>query len=205
MEIKLPKHTRDLRISHYKALRNPVYDGEMDISLIAKFLSEFSGVDENLIKKIDVTEVVKMYNHAVDVSASFEMGKPQQEVTVNGIDYYLINPDKVSTGWHIDFGNTDVDSEFTRLACLFYYPKGGTYGDVDKNSNLLHPIHERYEDFKEHFPMVTFLNAAGFFLHRFKKSIDKSMEIRKMEIRIRLLMRGISGRSLLTSSVKDIT
>jgi len=198
MEIKLPARTEDLRISHYTALKNPVYSNEMDIGLMAKFLSEFSGVHENLIRTISVDEVVKMYNHSVTISANFELSKPQKQITINGIEYELITPEKVSTGWHIDFGNTDIDNEFVRLACLFYYPKGSIYGDVDENSNLIHPIHERYEDFKEHFPLVTFLNAAGFFLQQSKILIHKYTEIKKMEIRVKLLMKGLSGRKALT-------
>ena len=194
MEIKLPKRTEDLRIKHYKALKNPLYGDNMELGLTAKFVSEFSGVPENLVRKIDIEELVRVYNHCVGLLAEYKLGEPPKEITINNIKYKRIEPEKVSSGWHIDFGNTDIENELVRLACLFYYPSDGVYGDTDENHNLVHPIHERYNDFEEHFPLTLFLDAAGFFLLKSKELINKYMEIKKMEIHTKLLLNFISGR-----------
>lgn len=194
MQIKLPKETKDLRIRHYKAYMNPLFGEDMGIELMVKFLAEFTGLDENLLKSNSNKDNIKVYNHAVNLMNSFELSKPPEEITIKGTIYSRVNPDKVSTGWHIDFDRTDTKTEFVRLACLFYYPKGGRYGAVDDNSNLVHPIHERYEDFENEFPLTTLLNAAGFFLLQLKELINKSTETKKTEIKVRLLLDSLSGK-----------
>jgi hypothetical protein len=169
MEIKLPKRTEDLRIKHYNVLTNPIYQQSMDLQLVVDFMHDFTGVEKHVLKEIDIKELMQMYQHAVKLYAGYKPQEPPKEITVNGIEYQMIDPEKVSTGWHIDFNNTDVTREFVRLACLFYYPKGSRYGEVDENKNLKHPIHERYNDFKEHFPLATFLDASAFFFAKIKE------------------------------------
>ena len=206
MEIKLPKRTEDLRIKHYNVIKNPIYSGDMDLMLVVDFLHDFTGHPKGKLKQIDIDDVMRMYDHCVKLYSGYKPKDPPKQITIKDIKYNLIDPNKVSTGWHIDFSNTDVTSEHIRLACLFYYPEGGIYGDVDKNDNLVHPIHERYEDFKEEFPLTTFLDASSFFLLKSKKSIDGYMVRLKLKrwMMETWLMRLINGRRQYKQSMKSL-
>lgn len=197
MEIKLPKRTEDLRLRHYNVITNPAYQREMDLALIVDFLSDFTGIPKGQIKQIDYKDCLKMYSHISKLYNGYKPQQPPQKITVKDKEYQLIDPHKVSTGWHIDFSNTDTKKEHIRLACLFYYPVDSKYGDVDENDNLIYPIESRYYDFQDEFPLTVYLDASAFFLSRSKILIDVSMVRLKLKkwIRENRLIRLINGKS----------
>ena len=199
MEIKLPKTTLDLRLEHYEVLANPLYSQKMDLNLVVDFLHDFTGIAKGKIKQIEYNDCMMIYNHVVKLYEGYNPQDPPQEITVKGVDYELINPDKVSTGWHIDFGNTDVEREHIRLACLMYYPKGSIYGETDENDNLIYPIESRYYDFKEEFPLATYLDASAFFLRRSKASMSVFM----VKLKLQRLKRKILQALRLTNGKKQ--
>lgn len=178
MEIKLPKKTKDLRIEHFKALQNPYFltEEKLDIMDQLEFIHLFSGVSRSKLKQINVNDISKMFSHIVSLYAGIKVEKPAKEITLNGIEFELVNPEKVGVGWHADFSKGDMKKDAVYFGCLFYFPKGQLYGAVDENDNLLNPIADRYEIIKEHMPLDVFMNASAFFLTKIKKSMMLSVQ-----------------------------
>ncbi len=174
MEIKLPKSSKDLRIKHLKPIQSDKYLGQLDLPLMVEFISDFTGVSKNKLMRIDYKDIVKMTAHINGLYANFDVNKrPPKEITINGKEYEMVNPEKIGVGWHMDWSHLDIESDPVRMACLMYYPKGAIYGDVDEYDNLLNPIKDRYNDFENHFPLQTFLEASDFFLERFVQSAKR--------------------------------
>ena len=194
MEIKIPKTVNDLRIKHFKALSNPDYEDITEVEMICNFLSEFSGVEVDLIKTIDYNDIVKMYAHATKLYSQIKLEKPESHLTFGGLEYSLVNPEKVAIGWHIDFSKCDIKEDPYRLACLFYYPTGVKYGAKCANSNLLHPIKERIDVITNEMTLQTFINASAFFLLKTEKSMKTYMESRQGKKPMPSLLQVLSGR-----------
>lgn len=174
MDIKLPKSSKDLRIKHLKPIQSDKYLGQLDLPLMVEFISDFTGVSKNKLMRIDYKDIVKMTAHINGLYANFDVNKrPPKEITINGKEYEMVNPEKIGVGWHMDWSHLDIESDPVRMACLMYYPKGAIYGDVDEYDNLLNPIKDRYNDFENHFPLQTFLEASDFFLERFVQSAKR--------------------------------
>ena len=178
MEIKLPKKTKDLRIEHFKALQNPYFltENKLDIMDQLEFIHLFSGVSRSKLKQINVNDISAMFSHIVTLYAGIKVEKPANEITLNGIGFELVNPEKVGVGWHADFSKGDMKKDAVYFGCLFYFPKGQLYGAVDENDNLLNSIADRYEIIKEHMPLDVFMNASAFFLTKIKKSMMLSVQ-----------------------------
>lgn len=174
MDIKLPKSSKDLRIKHLKPIQSDKYLGQLDLPLMVEFISDFTGVSKNKLMRIDYKDIVKMTAHINGLYANFDVNKrPPKEINVNGKEYEMVNPEKIGVGWHMDWSHLDIESDPVRMACLMYYPKCAIYGDVDEYDNLLNPIKDRYNDFENHFPLQTFLEASDFFLERFVQSAKR--------------------------------
>lgn len=174
MDIKLPKSSKDLRIKHLKPIQSDKYLGQLDLPLMVEFISDFTGVSKNKLMRIDYKDIVKMTAHINGLYANFDVNKrPPKEITINGKEYEMVNPEKIGVGWHMDWSHLDIEADPVRMACLMYYPKGAIYGDVDEYDNLLNPIKDRYNDFENHFPLQTFLEASDFFLERFVQSAKR--------------------------------
>ena len=207
-EIKVPRYSTGLRIKHYKALTDVgnVIDGSLDSR--AAFIAEFGGVPLYYVRLLTKKDVDKIYTQVVKCFGGMKVGdEPAQEITINGKEYELIDPKTVGTGWHIDLSTCNIDTDPVRLACMYYFPKGERYGEVDENENLKHPINERYEDFQEHMNLKTFIDANTFFLQWSLVSTKKYMENEIVkEKTIQMLKRiPLLGRRLSTSSVKNLT
>jgi hypothetical protein len=118
--------------------------------------------------------VEKLYRVALGSFVGFRLNDhPPKEIVLDGKAFELIDPNKVASGWHIDFSNIDYEKDPVKAACMFYYPKGHKYGEVDENKNLINPIVDRYDTMRDHLPLQAFLEASAFFL---KKSV-KSMQL----------------------------
>jgi len=198
MEIKLPKKTEDLRIKHFKALSNPVYDGDLTLRQINEFMSDFTGEHLNYIMSIDTNDLFKMFQHVKGLYADMHISKPPQVITLGGMEYELVNPHKVGSGWHMDWEKGDINKDPIWVACLFYYPKGVKYGSVDDNANLLYPIADRYKVFERELPLQTFLEASAFFLSKIERSMRDSMVKQKATEKIVKVITSISGKKRLT-------
>jgi hypothetical protein len=194
MEIRLPKNTEDLRIKHLKALMNPSYNEDLTLMQVNEFMAEFTGEHINDILVIDAHDIIKMYHHVKEIYSEIKVNKPPQLITLGGIEYELINPHKVGSGWHMDWSKGDINKDPVWLACLFYYPKGVKYGTTDENKNLLYPIKDRYNIFERELSLQTFLEASAFFLTKIEQSTRLSMARQKTTERTVKLLTSLGGK-----------
>lgn len=194
MEIKAPKSINDLRIKHLPALTDDRFsdldlitdDMEMlDIKL--NFVSVMCGISYNIARTLDLKDLNKIYIHCCNLFSNVNLkAKPPKEISIKGKLYEMVNPNRVATGWHADFGATKKD-DYIRLACLMYIPKGSNYSELDETGNLKHFISDRMEDFKEDFPLVTFMQSSAFFLRksfRYKRNLEIRVRTQKRVTRL---------------------
>lgn len=198
-DYSVPKGVQDLRIRHFKPLTNPVYEGQLSPRMMCEFVSDFLGIHVNEVLKIDIKDVLKIFNHAKQLYADIGIGTPPKYLTMGGTEYELVNPKKVGVGWHIDFSHGEIEADPIWLACLFYYPKGIKYGETDANANLIYPIKDRYNVFEREMDLQTFMNASAFFLTKTEKSMTLSMAKQKVQISLLKVLRPSSGKQSLTS------
>jgi hypothetical protein len=195
LEIKLPKTINDLRIRHLKAFSDEHFKVE-NISLNDKviFLANITLVSVPKLLSVDYRDIEKMFSHCMSLFDNYKVnGSPKEFITVNNIDYQLVDQRKVGIGYHIDVEKSDFVNDPVRLACINYIPKGTIYGCMDENENMLYPISSRYEDFKEHFKMTDFVELQGFFLLKDVRLMSNYMERLKLKKRIKKTFR-IFGR-----------
>ncbi len=176
MELRLPATLSHLRIKHFKALKDERFNSLdkpelMTLEQKILFVALFADVTENEVKEFTIKQVNKMFYHILKTFDGFTPSlNPPMELTINGKLYERINPEKVGSGWHIDFSKTDINKDPVQLACLFYFPKGQKYAALDENKNVINPIRERYDDFKNNFPLTVFLECTAFFLVNWQQS-----------------------------------
>lgn len=197
MEIKIPKRAEDLRIKHFKAFKEWNED-KMETMDKARFVAAFTGMHIRAVLAIDNDDFNKVYNQIINVLTRLKVtDKPPQEIELNGQLYSIIDPHKTSSGWHMDWGelvkNGGFEKDPVRCACLFYHPKGHGYGEIDKNSNLVHSIKDKYEIFKNELPLSVFIEASSFFLRKSIQSISISTERKLWEIKAEKLIKRIQS------------
>ena len=205
MEYRLPKRSEDLRVRHFKHMAETDLENLVTIIDRADFVAGFLGISKKKAYTIDAKDIVKMSNHIIELYADIHVGNPPKEITLNGREFELVNPEKVGVAWHADFSKMDINRDPVQLACMFYFPKGAIYGDVDENDNLIHPIRDRYNDIGDHMELKVFLEASAFFLRRTEQSMRQSMVKRiATERTIEILSRiGMRGKRSLISSPKN--
>lgn len=215
MEYKLPKKASDLRIRHFSHMATfddeaaaLMFHPDEKISLFARadFIADFLGISRKKSYTYDKESIIDISSHLIDLYSSIHIGNPPKEITLGGKEYELINPEKVGVAWHADFSKMDINRDPVQLACMFYFPNGAIYGDVDENDNLLNPIKSRYNDIGDHMPLQVFLEASAFFLRKTEQSMRLSMAKRKtMERTIKILNRiGMRGKKHSISLPKNI-
>jgi hypothetical protein len=178
MKYTLPKASKDLRIKHFKALETVAgTEGE----LVAAFLD----VSYRLAMSIDARVFIDMYKHILKLLEGLKIpDTPPQEITMDGIVFELVNPEKVAHSWHADFGVMDFEKNRLQMACLFYHPKGAKYGDIDENDNIIHSIEWKEPIFEQHMELSVFVSAARFFLLKSLASTSVSMEKEMVKVKI---------------------
>lgn len=216
IEVKMPGSAKDLRIKHFASMAfAPVNDNPTDSEKIL-FLSTFTGLRYNQCLDFRINDVNKMTALALRAIAQMDLkSKLPKEITIGKQKFYLVDPNKVGIGWHIDMNNSAkknwIKKDPVRLACLFYLPEGFNYSDIDENNNITHPIDSRYQLFADEFPLDLFIRASGFFLSRSLNSMMKSMVVAKnlsLKQRISLVTNLINpthGKRLSKQSPKPST
>lgn len=166
-----PKSIEDLRIKHFDALTNVKFKGDITMSLIAQFVASITGEDIMLVHRVDSTQLIEVFNHCIELFANFDKdAKPPKQITIEGQNFSLVDPHKVASGWHIDLASSgNLNDKPLRLAALMYIPTDHVYGELDDNNNIVFPLREREELFKEHFKLQDFVSASAFFLKKLKQ------------------------------------
>lgn len=186
IEIKIPSNPKDLRIKHFHSMSMAPANGFDNTEQGLYFLASFTGLRYNQLLDFKATDITRMTAIALTVLSKLDLvSKLPEEITLAGTSYYLVQPDKVGIGWHIDFKNCSIKKDPVRLACMFYLQKDFNYSDADENGNITFPIDSRYKVFEEHFPLDLFIRSAGFFLRKSLSSIRKSIVIETTEMRVR--------------------
>ena len=163
INIKAPKTLNDLRIKHLKALTDEKYQKAMDLGTIIEFICLITGAKRSDLNKVNISELRRIHEHCIGLFKDFQLTKPKEEITINGVTYLLVDPSKVGIGWHIDISNSDLQNDPSRLASLMYIEKGTTYGELDENLNMKYSNQERAKLFEEHLPLPDYLNLVSFF------------------------------------------
>ncbi len=183
----------DFRIEHMKAFANERLEKltkwkAMDY---IEFIHDLSGNPiKDLMNVEDFNEIVELCNHYARVFSKIKVPKePKQELTINGKEYELVNIAKPNTAWVVDQDVMDLENDPVKMACLCYVPKGTKYGETDDNGELLYPISDRYDDFKEHFELQDFIALQVFFLSRYIRSTKNYIQKVKAEVRIRRMLK----------------
>ena len=208
IDLKAPATIDDLRFKHLAAYRSESFMEQGHAPTVAtkvKFIASFFGIVEPLVYTFDYNDISKVYRHCLELFNGWQLSKPEKEIKVNGIEYELIDLKRPSAGFVADCSLSDFNADPVRLACICYIPKGTNYGDVDSHLNLKHPIEQRYEEFKEHFPLKVFLDLEGFFLLGCAKSLRiYTARTRAITRARRRALAVILGWKLLTSSLKSM-
>lgn len=179
-DIDVIRTSNDLRIRHFKALQVVTELDENSQDSRLEWLGVFLGLKLHELRLLTAKQIATIYYNSVKVVSEMKINPtPPTELVLNGKVFTRIDPNKVGIGWHIDIGDAGrlnlIEKNPVKLACLFYYPEGSIYGELDENDNLIHPISEREELFKEHFPLNVFVESTAFFLNYYVKSIRKSI------------------------------
>jgi hypothetical protein len=205
MEIKAPKTIHDLRIKHFNTLKNQKFENITEdipfaerLDLMVDFVSGICSVDKELIYDIDIKNLNEIYLHCIGLFDKIPYSEPKKELKINGIEYKLVDPHTVATGWHVDWSKSDIEKDPVRIACLMYIPKDKHYSMLDSTGNLEMKIADRYKDFEEHLELVDFMNASRFFLLKwFKSKSDLEMKI-KVQTKVQKILKriGLNGKNV---------
>ena len=105
-------------------------------------------------------------------------------ITIEGLDYKLVDPMKVGIGWHIDISKSDFEKNPALLAASCYLPvQCKHYGETDEYSNIKYPRFERAEIFNSHMDLPTYLNVLTFFFLESMKQMKRHTALQKREVR----------------------
>ena len=167
-EIRLPKKIQDCRIKHFEAVKYLTEIQEsINLPLKIKVIEKFTGVKYSDLITVNRIDLEKIYNHIIGIFGRYKPSvEPPKEITIQGVTYELIDPNKVGVAWHIDVTGLEVDKNPVMMASVCYFPKGAKYGEVDDNENIIHPIKDRVKIFEEHFPLDVFIDLNAFFLSK---------------------------------------
>jgi hypothetical protein len=187
-EAKIPTNAKGLRIKHFASMsyvpqEKAENEKELDESESLLFLAEFTGLGYNKMLDFTVSDIKKMTATAMKALATMDLvSELPKTIKLGGQSFYLVDPEKVGIGWHIDFKKASIVKDPIRLACLFYIPEGYNYSDVDENGNIKFPIASRYTLFRDEFPLDLFIRCSNFFLKRSLTSTKRSM-VREIAIK----------------------
>jgi len=209
MEIKAPKSINDLRLKHIPALtkfKEEDIDLGNDLEIKLNFIAGICSLTQNEVRRVDLTDLNKLYVHCCSLFDKIDFkAKPPKTITIKGKEYEMVNPNRVSTGWHADFGTTD-QTDYARVACLMYIPKGSNYSELDETGNLKHFISDRVADFDEDFPLVTFMQSSCFFLHkliRYKRNLEIKEKVNQRMTKIYAIFGKIFSMNWLNSTAAN--
>jgi len=120
-------------------------------------------------------EIIERMNAVLTLSLQYkrelERTSFKETVVVANKKYSFVDPSKAPIGWLADFSMIDKNKP-EYLCAMLYYPDGVKYGTVDQYGNILYPMGERAELFKEHFPLAYFTHALG----RFARAMESIAE-----------------------------
>lgn len=195
-KIKIPSSLMDYRLKHFKAFSDLVNDGIIDKVV---FLANLTDVAVSKIRMLNEKEINKIISLSVASFSKYKYSDPKKEITINGKQYTLVNPDKASMGWHLDVKELDVMKDHAKLCAMMYIEKGTSYCEVDEHDNVIHPNAVREQEFKDHFPLPLYLDLRAFFLFKLIKSTRTSIVQRLVSLSTEKMIKKWKNRRYLKS------
>lgn len=174
-KLKIPQNIEDYRLRHLPAFNTTLENDHSTESQI-EVISGISGVGKMFIRELKESQINKIYTHILITFKDFKVGKPKKEITINGKQYTLVDPNKVGYGWWMDYNSITDKTDNALICALMYVEKGMRYAQIDDSENVLNPAKERALIFEEHFPMVDFMTSRVFFLSRLNRSQIASIQ-----------------------------
>lgn len=183
MKINLITNIEDLRIKHFEIYEHLKIEEET-IGKQIKVISCYTGISIEELSQVKAKDLNKLYRRILDVLSKYVPKELPLSITIQGQEFELVQEfKKLPAGWYIDADNNNVNLEGSPelLPAFCYIEKGMDYAEKDKHKSIINPLQPRAELFKEHFPLTTFIDLTGFFLHKWellKKYLEAREEVR---------------------------
>ena len=186
VEISVPKSLNDFTIKHSAMLiqlskRKESFKPTMLNK--CKHVSMYSGVDISEVKRMDVNDINKVFNHCINELTKYTKKEPPKELTLNGTTYCLIELNEQTGGWLIDYEAQSelFESNPEKWVAMAYIEKGKQYGDV--------PNGEREQVFLEHFPARVMFDLSDFFLLKYHTYLNATVLLMTKRLKMRKTIR----------------
>lgn len=182
MKINIPKSLEDLKIKHLELFN---YITGLDLENIGienkiKIISLYSGVKEDRLKMVNLESLNKLHSKIAKIIGSYKPQEIPLSITYNNKEYTLRDSfNKLPTGWFIDVSVSDLAKEPEKMIAFCYIEKGMDYAQQDKHKNILNPLSERANVFKDNMPLPLYMSIAGFFLTKYNQYSEASRQIQK--------------------------
>jgi hypothetical protein len=134
-------------------------------------VSIFLNLSLSQARRIDVTDLIEISEHYVNLMASFEYKDPECKVTVNGRQYVASkNYGEWSTGQIIDVKILKQDDFYLhpeRFLAIMFVESDLNYCQEDSRGAIINPNSAREKIFIDHFPGDELWRFYGFFLRNY--------------------------------------
>ena len=188
IKISLPKRLADFKLHHIAGLvmlSKTVENYNPTALNKCKIVAAVVGLTVEDVKKWDVTDLNKAYNHCVTELNKYVTSEPPKTITLLGVDYERIELDKQTGGWLMDYEARveEFEAKPELFLAMLYVEAGKKYGEV--------PTEERAALFYKHMPAVVVFDANGFFLLKSVRYIRATALIIKIKMRLSRTMRKL--------------
>lgn len=165
--INIPSKISNLRIRHLKAFE--ILEQTEDWSIMRKieFIKAYciDNINVENMRDVDVSSITKVFNKIMSIISKYKPKELPFILELDGKEFELQDDfSKLPVGWFIDASSVDFKERPELLPAFCYIEKGMSYAEKDKHENILNPLKNRAELFKEHLPLDLFLNLSSFFL-----------------------------------------
>ena len=199
IKLNLPKTIEDCRpdqLTKWIMLADAMKERKDDewlgmIEFQCQFLSIFSGVSINNIKKGNIDDVQQASSQLLSMLAEYKSSDPVGLVEIEGKKYYFYKDFRfITTGQIIDLKLIeDIASDPCKAVAICYIEEDLDYCHEDSKGRIINPTDVRYKLFKEHFPGDEFLNFFGFFLREYETrnlAILAIQQLRTMKMQLEM-------------------
>lgn len=204
MELKIKKRIKDLDLTYIDCFHfiNEVKEDWSIVNKI-KLVKLYTKKD---ISNVVVSDINKAFNIIIEVLNQYKPKEVPIYVSYDGKDYELHQDYfKLPAGWFIDSTNVDFEKVPELLPAFAYIEKGMQYAEMDESENILNPLRERAEVFKENMTISQYLDLTGFFLRKQKMfNLSYILTSRKEKSKSKKLSNGKKSFTLWLRNLKRI-
>lgn len=168
MELKIKSRLKDLDLTYIDCYHfiNEVQEDWSIVNKI-KLVKLYTKKD---VSKVVVSDINKAFNVIINVLNKYKPKEVPLSLEFEGKEYELqVDFFKLPAGWYIDSSGADFEKVPELLPAFAYLEKGMSYAETDENSNIINPLKERAEVFKNNMSISQYLDLTGFFLLKHKQ------------------------------------